>query len=119
MQEEKIKEYIFQAVQAGKKETSGLVSDVLEKMESNIGKSIEKHINGQLRDIKKTLEVQNETLDEIKEEQIRVKEEVVKLKSDTDPIVDVKKSLTTMGKMILWLGGIAAAILGVLKLIYR
>lgn len=52
MTEDKIKEYIFQAVQSGKQETSGLVDLVIHKMEtkldSSIDKAVAKYTNGKL-----------------------------------------------------------------------
>ena len=52
MEEQKIKEYIFQAVQSGKQETSGLVDMVIHKMENrldiSVDKAVAKYTNGKL-----------------------------------------------------------------------
>ena len=48
MDEQKFKEYIFQAVQSGKQETSGLVDMIMHKMESKIEESINKNVNGKM-----------------------------------------------------------------------
>jgi hypothetical protein len=60
MNEEKIKEFIFQAVQSGKQETSGLVDLIIHKMESKldvgIQKGIETHVNGKIKNIDRKID---------------------------------------------------------------
>ena len=60
MDEQKIKEYIFQAVQSGKQETSGLVDLIIHKMESKldagIQKGIETHVNGKIKTLDKKID---------------------------------------------------------------
>lgn len=60
MNEDKIKEYIFQAVQSGKQETSGLVDLIIHKMEKKLDEtiavSIEKNVNGKIKKIDEKIE---------------------------------------------------------------
>lgn len=45
---QEFKEFLFQAHQAGKQETSGLVDMVIHKMETKIEESINKNVNGKI-----------------------------------------------------------------------
>lgn len=40
---------LFKAIQSGKQETSGLVDDVIKRIEPAVEKSIEKYVNGKIR----------------------------------------------------------------------
>lgn len=99
MDETKLKEYIFQAVQAGKQETSGLVAHLERVMKKEIGHAVEKYVNGHIRDIKQHLEEQDKVLAEL------------------SPVLEAQKTTKSVGKFVMWVGGIAAAIWGIIKFI--
>ncbi len=69
MEIDEIKDFITQAVQAGKSETSGLVAHLLAKLDVEIEKSINKNVNGKLDKIRLQLASQDVVLQEIKLEQ--------------------------------------------------
>ncbi len=115
--EEKIKDYIIQAIQVGKSETSGIVGHILDKMDEAIESSVKRHVNGNIRDVKLQLQNQDTVLAQIQTEQARVRIELARLQTDTLPIVDGQKVLTLLGKFVLWLGAILITILTVFKLI--
>jgi hypothetical protein len=54
--EQEIKDYIHLAVQSGKAENSGLVSEILRQMDRHIEVSVKKHINGTITSIQTQLE---------------------------------------------------------------
>jgi len=114
---DEIKEFITQAVQAGKSETSGLVSHILERMDHGIEIAVKRHVNGNIHDVKLQLHEQDVVLAQIQTEQTRVRGELARLQTDTLPIVDGQKVLTLLGKFIMWLGAIVITILTVLKMI--
>ncbi len=64
MDEQKMKDFIFQAIQAGKRETSDLATDIIHKMKAEVADSVRIQVNGQLEAIKKTLAEQNQTMGE-------------------------------------------------------
>lgn len=98
-------EIILKAVQSGKKETSGLVDDILKKQDKYIGEAIEKHVNGKIR--KLTEEFQNH-----REEDILWKKEDRQWKETAFPIIEMGKNMQGFGKVTLYLVGFAASIGG-------
>lgn len=53
---QEIKEYLEQARQSGKMETSGLVQEILKQMDRRIGESVKTHVNGTIAEIHTKLE---------------------------------------------------------------
>ena len=103
------------AIQAGKQETSGLFKQLESLMETKLQQGIKKYVNGHMRDIKEHLEAQDDILADLKTNIEIVKTEQIRLKNDTDPIIDSKKTITNVGKFIMWIGGIILIITGVYK----
>lgn len=99
-----LKEYIFQAVQSGKKETSDLADSILKKQEVHIEASINKYVNGHLKDVKKHLGEQDKTLLNIQLEQSRVAEELKKVKLITDPALESRLTIVNLGRFVVWVG---------------
>lgn len=109
MNEEKIKEYIFQAVQSGKQETSGLVDLVIHKMEtkldSSIDKAVAKYTNGKL-------DKMNEKIDEY----IRSDNEwKVKYSPYLEGIVGVSVGGKIVMRFIIGVAAVGAAILAIYR----
>lgn len=118
------KEYIFQAVQSGKKETSQLVDTILHKMEPAIEKGIEKYVNGHLREIKahlekqdKVIEVQNTSLVKIQEEQTKVRQNLEIVQTATNPLIDSRKTVINVGRFVIWIGAISGASAAIIWLV--
>lgn len=73
----KLEEIIFKAVQSGKQETSGLVTEVLKRIEPAVERSIEKCVNGKIRllDQKVTTYIEND--DKWKDEHLKANEKLI------------------------------------------
>jgi hypothetical protein len=110
LSDDKVKEYIALAVQSGKSETSGIVSDIFHKIDGSIAVAVEKYINGHLRDIKGHLKDQDAKLEVMGLD-------IAKIKKDTDPIVETKKGFSIIGKLIVWISVIGGAIIGIYKIL--
>lgn len=66
--DQKMKEYLFQAVQSGKSETSGLVALILHKMEEHIENSVNRNVNGKIIGLVQKVDDYIKTDNEWKEE---------------------------------------------------
>ncbi len=101
--DEKVQDWILQAVQSGKQETSGLVSDLKEVILTAVRDEVKITVNGKIDRMQKHLEGQDKILGEIKDEQKR-------LKTDTDPIINIKNVTWNFIKGVLWMAGAIFAI---------
>src|SRR3990167_9701029 len=52
---EEMRDFLLQALQTGKAETSGLVQDIFRQMDQHIETSVKKHVNGNISDMKKQI----------------------------------------------------------------
>ena len=104
MDEQKIKEFIFQAHQAGKSETSNLVKDVLLKTEGVVKDAVEKQLNGHLRDIK----------DHLKDQDVKLEEMNVKIEA-LAPVAETISVFGSIRKLLLWGTAPVIAIWGTIK----
>ncbi len=108
-----IKEAHFTGLQAGKKETSGLVDLLLHKMEPMIDKSVEKsisiyvpqYVNGKIDDIKKHLGDQDTKLNTIIAEQGKVKMALNIAETVTNPLIKIRQFWTIIFSGVLTLTG--------------
>lgn len=104
---------LIKAIQAGKKETSGLVNEILQKLEPAVEKSIEKHVNGKIREVMTNQQILNTKVDNYIQSDNAWKEEA-------DPYIKGLASVTIGGRIVLWIVGaiatLAGAILAVKKL---
>lgn len=98
-------EIILKAVQSGKKETSGLVNDILRKQDKYIGEAIEKHVNGKIRAL-------TQELKDHRAEDTVWKQEDRQWKENAFPIIEMGKNMQGFGKVTLYLVGFAASIGG-------
>ena len=83
---------IFKAVQSSKQETSGLVSEVIKKIEPAVEKSIEKYVNGKIRllDQKVTTYIEND--EKWKEEHLKANGKLIDIVN-----LNTEYRLTTAG----------------------
>src|SRR3990167_186672 len=98
-----IKDFIFQAIQAGKKESSGLVGDIMKKLDSAIEVSVKKHVNGNIEGIKIQLE------NYIKED--------TDWKTRAEHVIQLGNDTRGASKAILWLTGIIIAVGGAILMV--
>lgn len=131
--EKKIKEFIFQAVQSGKKETSNLVDDIFKRMDEHISKSMEVNFNGKIKEVVKKLDAQNIVMDQhIKsvgkhiEEDTEWKEDTKKWREGVTPaILVMEKTMNFAGvgqsiiKGFILLGAGVTAVYGIIKLFFN
>lgn len=106
MEEERIKEYIFQAHQAGKQETSGLVDHILRKMDDKIKITIKETVNGKI-----------DRLHDKLDGYIR---EDTDWKTKAEPVIKMGENVAGFGKVSLYVLGFIAsvtgAVIGLIKL---
>ncbi len=105
-----ITEHIDRALIVGKADSSNLAGHILNKIDEGVGKAVQKYVNGYLQEVIENLKRQDVVLEKIQIEQERVRNELVKFHTDTDPIIEAKKTLTIGGKATLWLAGAIVAI---------
>lgn len=95
---ERLEGLLVKAVQAGKQETSGLVGDILNRIEPSIEKSIEKHVNGKIRNLDSKLSEyivsDNKWKDETK----------IDIKENTEYRLTAKGSVNTIKFIVGFLG---------------
>ena len=109
-QKQEFKDLIYQAVQAGKQETSGLVDLVIHKIEPAVEKSIEKYVNGKIRNMDKKLD------DYIKDDNAyKVKD--MEWKKLANPAVELGNNTRVFGKVGMYLVGVVGAIGGIFLMI--
>lgn len=100
---------LVKAVQSGKKETSGLVADVTKKVTEAVKEQIILTVNGKIDKIKEHLERQDEKL-------LEMDEKIDDLKKETDPVIQDRKTISSMGKFVIWSAAIVASVLTISKL---
>lgn len=103
MSDEKVKEFLLQAVQSGKSETSGLVSAIFTKMDKKIGESVQFHINGKINGLTTKLDAY------IKDDN--------EWKSKAEPVIKMGENAQGASKILLYLAGVILAIGGAYKIL--
>ena len=111
MSEQELKQFITQAIkeahslglESGAKETSGLVHEVLHRIEPAVEKSIEKYVNGKIRSLDKKID------DYIISD--------LKWKEVITPQIQMVQNLQGFGKVSMYVIGFLSAILGLVLLI--
>lgn len=98
MNQDEIKEYIFQAIQAGKKETSGLVDTIMKKVDTQIELSINKNVNGKIDRLHSKLD--------------NYIEEDTKWKNTAEPVIKMGENVAGFGKVSLYILGFVASVTG-------
>lgn len=101
-EKQEFKEFIFQAVQSGKQETSNLVDSIIHKIEPAVEKSIEKYVNGKIRVMDGKLDAYIVSDNE--------------WKALAQPVVDLGKNLQGFGKVALYTIGFVASVMGAILL---
>lgn len=93
-----IKEAHISGIQSGKKETSGLVDDIIKRIEPAVEKSIDKYVNGRISVISQKLD------DYIISD--------LKWKETADPVIEMGQNVSGFGKVSLYILGFLAAVAG-------
>ena len=96
-------EFLLKAVQSGKRETSGLVDEIMHKMEHGIEKAIDKNVNGKIKRLDEKID--NYILQDNA------------WKSEFEPYMKGVANLTGSGKILLWLSIAVTSIGGAVLLI--
>jgi len=120
-------EFLFKAVQSGKKETSDLVADILTKMKPmiavEIADGIETNVNGKIRKLTTIVEGHNTMVDvyikEDKADNERMKEETIKWRKDADDKLQLVGNVQGFGKVALYFGGFVITIGGAVALLLK
>jgi hypothetical protein len=103
MTPEEQKDIIVMAVQAGKKETSGLVAEIMHKMEQGIELAINKNVNGKIKRLDEKIDAYIISDNEWKKE--------------FEPYVKGLSNVTGGGKILVWVSGAVVSIWGAILLI--
>lgn len=98
LSDQKIKEYLFQAVQSGKSETSGIVALILSKIETHIETSINKNVNG------KIINLADEFKDYVKGD--------MEWKSEYQPYIKGLANVSGGAKILVWVAVSVSAVIG-------
>lgn len=99
----KMKEIHLMSLQSGKKETSGLVDEIMHKMEQGIELAINKNVNGKIKRLDEKLEayiIQDNAW-----------------KSEFEPYIKGLANVTGGGKILVWFSGAVISIWGAILLI--
>lgn len=109
-EQQNFEDLLLRAVQSGKEETSGLVSEIFKKLDSHIEVGFEKNFNGKM---KKVLENQNNLENKVD----------AYIKSDTErwteyePYIKGVANISGAGKIIVWLAvGLSAVVAAFLSI---
>lgn len=96
-------EIIFKAVRSGKKETSGLVDEIMHKMENGIEAAINKNVNGKIKilDAKVDAYIISDN----------------KWKDEYSPYLEGIANITGGGKILVWLAMAVSSIFGAYLLV--
>lgn len=111
MKEKEIKhfeEFLVKAIQSGKKETSGLVTDLEKKMANVIQQEIKQTVNGKIDKVKEHLEKQD-----VKLQQMDEKIDLLR------PVSDIVKFSRLFRKGFLWIAPLGGAILAIYKFLIK
>ncbi len=100
------------------KEYAAIIRELLEEIKSDlrihlqeaVKESVTETVNGKIDKIQNQMNGQDLVLKNIQRD-------IGQLKTDTDPLVDGKKTITNVGKFILWICGLILAVAAVLRLI--
>lgn len=96
---------IVKAVQSGKRETNGLVTEIMQKIDENLETSVEKLINGKLRKVLESQKGMSDKIDEyIKDDSARWNE--------YEPYIKGIADISGAGKIVVWLSIGLSAIIG-------
>lgn len=113
MEDQKIKDYIFQAVQSGKKETSDLAGSILHKMENKIAESVDKTVNGKINNLTQMMNDQNMVIHEHFDKVDAHIEKVETYLSYMEVLKTASDGGKMLGKFVLFVGAVGAAILAI------
>lgn len=100
---EHFENFIMKAIQSTKQENSGLVDEIMHKMEKGIEESINRNVNGKIRNL-------DGKIDEYIKSDIAWKERY-------SPYLEGLQSISISGKILLWMSVFISAVIGAIKLL--
>lgn len=100
---EHFENFIMKAIQSTKQENSGLVDTIMHKMEKGIEESINRNVNGKIRNL-------DGKIDEYIKSDIAWKERY-------SPYLEGLQSISISGKILLWMSVFISAVIGAIKLL--
>ena len=93
----------MKAIQSTKQENSGLVDEIMHKMEKGIEESISRNVNGKIRNL-------DGKIDEYIKSDMEWKERY-------SPYLEGLQSISISGKILLWLAVFISSVVGAIKLL--
>ncbi len=100
---EHFENFIMKAIQSTKQENSGLVDTIMHKMEKGIEESINRNVNGKIRNL-------DGKIDEYIKSDMEWKERY-------SPYLEGLQSISISGKILLWLAVFISSVVGAIKLL--
>lgn len=92
------------------------IKEVHKDQKETIEATIKTVVNGKIDKLQIHMGEQDLKLDDITREQVRVKEELKRITTDTNPLVDIRKTALNIGKFLMWICGIILGVAGALKI---
>lgn len=116
-----IREALATGIQSGKQETSGLVAEIMHKIEKELDPAIKRHVNGQFNDVKHEFQDFKKEFQAYAEQDEKDKQIILKWQTDYSPYLDTIATLTKSGKMttvfIIAIGAVCGAIVGTIAFV--
>lgn len=100
---EHFENFLMKAIQSTKQENSGLVDTIMHKMEKGIEESINRNVNGKIRNL-------DGKIDEYIKSDMEWKERY-------SPYLEGLQSISISGKILLWLAVFISSVVGAIKLL--
>ena len=100
---EHFENFLMKAIQSTKQENSGLVDSIMHKMEKGIEESINRNVNGKIRNL-------DGKIDEYIKSDMEWKERY-------SPYLEGLQSISISGKILLWLAVFISSVVGAIKLL--
>jgi flagellar biosynthesis chaperone FliJ len=100
---EHFENFLMKAIQSTKQENSGLVDEIMHKMEKGIEESINRNVNGKIRNL-------DGKIDEYIKSDMEWKERY-------SPYLEGLQSISISGKILLWLAVFISSVVGAIKLL--
>ncbi len=89
---------------------SQLFEEIKKDLKDHLAEVVKETVNGKIDKIQVQMNGQDAILKTIQQD-------ISKLKIDTNPLIDDRKTVTNLGKFIIWVGGIILMVAAILKLI--
>lgn len=83
-----------------------------------IQKTIQEKVNGKIDKLQAHMNEQDVKLDETNMKLEAISKEQVRVKNDTDPLINIRTVAISLGKFIMWIGGIILILSALYKVIW-